>query len=230
MNKMKFFLIPTVFILFVTMGFTQESSVEVELSTFNKLKVFDGISVNLIKSSVNKAIITGENTQKVAIVNNDGVLKIRMEIEKIFSGFRTFIDLYHTDELIVIDVNEDARIASEQIVIQDILELKAQEGGEINLNCQIEQLLVKAVTGGDVITSGFTNNQDVQINTGGTYNGKEFKSSFTTIKVNAGGNAEIYATKYVKAEVKAGGKVKVYGDPEKMDEKTILGGSIERIE
>ena len=48
--------------------------------------------------------------------------------------------------------------------------------------------------------------------------------------MNAGGNASIYATNYVKADVKAGGTVKVYGDPEKMDEKTVYGGKIERVQ
>ena len=48
--------------------------------------------------------------------------------------------------------------------------------------------------------------------------------------VNAGGNASIYATNYVNANVKAGGRVFVYGDPLKMDEKTVFGGKIERVD
>ena len=201
-----------------------------ELAPFKELKGFDGISIKLIKSDVNKAVITGANTQKVSIVNNKGVLKIRMQIDKIFSGFRTFINLYYTEELTTIDVNEDAYITSDGIFKQDFLELKAQEGGEIELNCETEQLLVKALTGGDIITTGFSDNQDIIINTGGTYLGSMFKTKFTTVKVSAGGNAKIYASKYVKADVKGGGKVLVYGDPEKMDEKTVFGGSVKRIE
>jgi hypothetical protein len=214
----------------ISFSYSQEEKITQELEPFRELKGFDGISIKLIKSDVNRAVITGANTRKVAIVNNNGVLKIRMQIDKIFSGFRTFVNLYYNEELLVIDVNEDALITSEDVFVQDVLELKAQEGGEINLNCQTEQLLVKTITGGDIITTGFSDNQDVKINTGGTYNGKTFKTKFTTITVSAGGNAEIYATKYVKADVKAGGNVKVYGDPEKMNEKTVFGGIIERIE
>ena len=153
-----------------------------------------------------------------------------MKIDKIFSGYRTFVKLYYTDNLKIIDVNEDAQIYSNDVIVQDILDVRAQESGELNLKCQTEQLLAKAVTGGDILLKGFTNNQDIVINTGGDYNGQEFKSKFTTISVNAGGNASIYATKYVKADVKAGGTVKVYGNPEKMDEKTVFGGKVERIE
>jgi len=229
MKTIKFFFYTLVFFFFLH-GNGQEEKITQELAPFKELKGFDGISIKLIKSDVNRAVITGVNTKKVAIVNNDGKLKIRMEIDKIFSGFRTFIDLYYTEELSIIDVNEDALIISDDVLVQNVLELKAQEGGEINLNCQTEQLLIKSVTGGDIITTGFSDNQDVKINTGGTYNGKTFKTKFSTISVSAGGIAEIYATKYVKADVKGGGKVKVYGDPEKMDEKTVFGGTVERIE
>lgn len=210
--------------------FAQEDKITQELQPFTELKGFDGISIALIPAKENKAVITGANTAKVSIVNNNGRLKIRMNIDKIFSGYRTFVTLYYTEQLSIIDVNEDALIYADTVLTQDQLDLRAQEGGELRLNCQTEQLLVKAVTGGDINVTGFTDNQDIVINTGGSYNGKTFKSKFTTITVNAGGNADIYATTYVKANVKAGGSVNVYGDPEKMDQKTVFGGKIQRIE
>ena len=207
----------------------QDEKIIVELEAFTKLKAFDGLSVNLIKSSENKAIITGANTKKVAVVNKDGELKLRMEVTKIFSGYRTFIDLYYSEPLVVIDVNEDARISSEETLQQDVLELKAQEGGEVIIDAKVEQMLIKSVTGGIITATGSSDNQDVAINTGGIYEGKDFKTKFTTVNVNAGSTALIYATDYVKATVKAGGEVKVYGDPAKMDEKTVFGGKIARI-
>ncbi len=207
----------------------QDEKMTQELEKFTQVKAFDGLSVNLIKSDVNRAVITGANTKKVAIVNNKGVLKLRMEIDKIFSGYRTFIDLYYTEALIVVDVNEDARISSEQVLKNDVLELKSQEGGEIDVEVAVEQLLIKSVTGGVITAIGVADVQDVNINTGGVYEGKELKSKFSTISVNAGSSAAIYATNYVKATVKAGGEVKVYGDPAKMDEKTVFGGKITRM-
>lgn len=220
----------TMLLLFTFHGIiAQEGMVTKELEKFNKIKGFDGISINLIKSDANKAVITGANMKRVAIVNNNGVLKLRMKINKIFSGYRTFIDLYYTEELLVIDVNEDARIVSEETLKQSVLELKSQEGGELNINAEVEQLLIKSVTGGIITVTGSADLQDVNINTGGTYKGKELKTKFSTIQVNAGSNAEIHATDYVKATVKAGGEVLVFGDPLKMDEKTIFGGKITRM-
>lgn len=219
-----------VVLLFVLQTTTaQDENITHRLEPFSEIKAFDGLSVKLIKSTENKAVITGANTKNVAIVINDGVLKIRMQVTKIFSGYRTFVEVYYTDKLVVIDVNEDAKISSEEAIKQDILELKAQEGGELSIKTEVEQLLIKTVTGGVIETFGNADLQDVAINTGGIYEGKELKTKFSTINVNAGSKAEIYATDYVKATVKAGGEVLVYGDPIKMDEKTVFGGKITRM-
>ncbi|SIQ03345.1 Putative auto-transporter adhesin, head GIN domain [Maribacter ulvicola] len=207
----------------------QDIKVTQNLDSFKELKVFDGLSINLIKSTENKVIITGENTGKVAIVNNEGVLKIRMQIGKIFSGYKTFVDLYYAGDIVVIDVNEDARIVTEEVIQQDILELKAQEGGELIVSAVVEQMLIKSVSGGIIKTAGSSNVQDVQINTGGVYEGKNFETNFSTINVNAGSRAEIFAKDYVKATVKAGGEVLVYGNPDKVEEKTVFGGTIKRM-
>ena len=83
----------------------QDAQVTHDTGPFREIKVFDGISLNLIRSDRNQAVVRGENTRQVAVVNNDGILKVRMEITKIFSGYRTFVDLYYTDPLLIIDVN-----------------------------------------------------------------------------------------------------------------------------
>jgi len=223
-----------ILIFMVSLAFSclraQDGDISQNLQKFTEIKLYDGISLSLIRGDVDKAVISGAHTDKVAIVNNGGVLKIRMEIDKIFSGYRTFVELYHSENLKVIDVNEDARISSDETYVQPVMDLRAQEGGEVEINCQVEQLLIKAVSGGKIFAGGFSNNQDVVINTGGSYSGKTFKTKFTTISVNAGGNAEIYATDYVKANVKAGGEITVYGNPLKMDESTLFGGKIKRVE
>ncbi|MGB5458321.1 MAG: head GIN domain-containing protein [Eudoraea sp.] len=207
----------------------QDGKISMNLTKFTEVKAFDGISVNLIKSNEDKAVITGANTDKVNIVNTDGILKIRMQITKIFSGYRTFVNLYYSENLLVIDVNEDARITSEELINQEVIELKAQEGGELKIKAEVEQMLIRSVSGGVITTTGGSDVQDVAINTGGSYLGKEFKTKFTTVNVNAGSNAEIFASDYVKATVKAGGEVLVYGDPTKMDEKTVFGGKVTRL-
>lgn len=209
--------------------FGQAGTIKHSLSAYQEVKVYDGISVTLIPSDRDEAVVRGEDTDKVAVVNTQGVLKIRMQITRIFSGYKTFVDIYYTKAPRIIDVNEDARIVAKEVIRQDVLEVKAQEGGEIQVQAQVTQFLVKAVTGGIIKASGTSKNQDVQINTGGVYHGKDFQTGFCTVNVNAGSTAEINASDYVQANVKAGGQVLVWGNPERMDEKTVFGGTIKRM-
>ncbi|MGB5317553.1 GIN domain-containing protein, partial [Eudoraea sp.] len=173
-----------VFCLFINFSsFSQDQTLTTKLSGFTKVKVFDGISVNLIKSSENKAVVTGVNTDNVKFLVTDGEIKIRMAVTKLFSGYRTFVDLHYIETIVVIDVNEDARIISKETIKQDVIELKAQEGGELQISAEVEQMLIRSVSGGVITTAGKSDIQDVAINTGGTYQGKDFKTNFTTVNV-----------------------------------------------
>lgn len=84
----------------------------------------------------------------------------------------------------------------------------------------------KAVSGGRIEVSGITKNQDVQVNTGGFFEGDLLKTEQTTVQVSAGGNAYINASEYVNAKVRAGGTIRIYGKPKAIDQQTVLGGTI----
>ena len=204
----------------------QEGLLEQNLKKFTELKVFDGISVELIKANKNKIEVTGSDVDQVAIVNKRGRLKIRMEIDKIFSGYKTFVKLYHTEDITLIDANENAYIEVIKPLKQINITLRAQEGGEIKAALKVQRLELKSVTGGNIVTKGKAKNQNVLINTGGVYEGDALKTEQTSVNVNAGGKAYVNASKYVEATVRAGGKIRIYGEPKIIDKKTFLGGRI----
>ena len=204
----------------------QQGLLEQNLKKFTELKVFDGISVELIKAKENKIEVTGSDVDQVAIVNKRGRLKIRMEIDKIFSGYKTFVKLYHTEDITLIDANENAYIEVIKPLKQINVTLRAQEGGEIKAALKVQRLELKSVTGGNIVTKGKAKNQNVLINTGGVYEGDALKTEQTSVNVNAGGKAYINASKYVEATVRAGGKIRIYGEPKIIDKKTFLGGRI----
>ncbi|WP_340064100.1 head GIN domain-containing protein [Ascidiimonas aurantiaca] len=223
---MRFFGTLVVWVVSLPLLFAQEGTLEQELGTFDQIKVFDGISVELIKASENKIIVSGEDVDKVAVVNNNGTLKIRMEIDKIFNGFETFAKVYYSGRIDLIDVNENAYISLSEPLKQIAVELRAQEGGEIDVVLDVQRLEVKAVTGGTIEASGKAINQNVSVNTGGNYEGDDMKTEQTKVVVNAGGNAYVNASEYVEASVRAGGRIRIYGDPKVIDKKKFLGGRI----
>ena len=85
------------------------------------------------------------------------------------------------------------------------------------------------VSGGIITLSGKAKNQDVVVNTGGVFKGKECFTEQTKVSVSAGGSAEVYATEIVKANVKAGGSIMIYGNPKLADTKKVLGGKIKVV-
>ena len=48
----------------------------------------------------------------------------------------------------------------------------------------------------------------------------------TTVTVNAGGLANVYATDLVDAKTRAGGTITIFGKPKQINEKTVAGGNI----
>ena len=83
-----------IFLALTTVSFSQ-TKIERNLGEFSKLAVYDGINVELVKADVNKAEITGKNTRNVVVKNKNGDLKIRLNLEKRFSGDRTKVVLYY---------------------------------------------------------------------------------------------------------------------------------------
>ncbi len=212
------------FILSSLIGFSQD------LGDFNEIKTYDGLAVELIASDKNAVELSGQEKDNIQIENKKGTLIIRMKISKLFSGYKTFVKLYYKDPFSIIQANDESFISIKETITQDKLLLEAYESALIEANLKLDQLLVKAFFNGEVKLTGSSKLQDITINTGGTYSGENLKSSFTTIVVNAGGNASVNATDYVNANVKAGGTVLIYGNPKKVDEKKLFGGFIKRMD
>ncbi|MGB5227128.1 MAG: head GIN domain-containing protein [Eudoraea sp.] len=205
-------------------GFTQ-TMLDKEVGDFREIKVYDLIEVNLIKSDDNRIIIKGHNVYDIKFVNKNGVLKLRMELDKKFQGEDTFVEVYYTD-LRTIDGNEGAKIVCNELVEKEKIELRAQEGSHIKIGMDVRDVEMKAVTGGIIEASGLAKNQIIVINTGGVFEGRELLTEVTSIKISAGGEAELYASEKLDVNVKAGGDVFVYGNPKDVNKTTLAGGRV----
>ncbi|GAB1856445.1 head GIN domain-containing protein [Flavobacteriaceae bacterium MHTCC 0001] len=218
------------FLLFATMSLSisAQKTIEKTIGEFTELKVYDLIHVEMIKSNEDKVVISGKNKDDVLVNNKNGTLKIKMKLEEVFDGGKTTVKLYYTN-VDIIDANEGANIVSDDVIEQFEIDLSAQEGGKINVKIDVTYANIRAVTGGDIITSGKAQQQDISIYTGGDYDGKNLKTETTEVSIRAAGEAYVYATKKVDAKVRAGGDIYIYGNPKKIEESKVLGGRIKVI-
>src|SRR5699024_8411014 len=123
-------------ILIVILGFTSlkaQDNLTKDLGEFHQVKVYDGLSVTIKKADKNQAIISGKNSSEVVLVNKNGKLKIRMNINEVFNGYTTYVTLYAKGLIDVIDANENSQIKSDDTFSQVDIDLNAQEGAEIKL-------------------------------------------------------------------------------------------------
>ncbi len=222
--KNLFFLIATL----ISLNAAAQQSVEKSVNEFSTLKTFDLIEVNLIPSSENKVVISGTNPEDVSIVQTGKTLKIRMTLKKLFKGSDIEVNVFYTN-IEVIDANEGSIITANNLIKQDKLELRTQEGATIDAHIEVDYLKIRAVTGGIIETRGEANTQDISIYTGGIYNGESLNTKTTTVSINAAGEANVRASQTVDARIRAGGNVYVYGNPKTITENIALGGNLKRM-
>ncbi len=215
------------FLFFVSVAVFSQGPINKKVGDFSEVKVYDRIEVNLIKSEENLVVINGEDVEDVQVINKDGKLKIRMHIDKIFNGEKTFVEVHYTS-LKIIDGNEGASITSNELIEQDNIVIKVQEGAKVKVGLDVDRVNIRAVTGGVIETRGRANSQEIVLNTGGIYEGKHFETKSTKVSIRAAGEAEVNASDTVDANVRAGGDVYIYGNPQTVNENTLFGGRIKR--
>lgn len=197
-----------------------------DLGEFNKLKVFSGLRVKLIKSDKASIEIKGNNSEDVVVKNVNGLLKLSVKLPHAFDEDQTLIRVYFTKEIELIDANEGAVITSDDKLKQSFAEIRAQEGARIELRIKTQNLKVKAVTGGIVTLSGKAINQDVIANTGGIYEGFDLQTLNATVVAATGGEAEVNVSDLLEAKVKLQGYIIYKQRPKNLKKKRLLGGTI----
>lgn len=208
--------------------FAQEN-IEKKLGEFNTLKVYDLINIEMVKSDENKAVIKGGDPYDVEIVNRNGKLKIRMDPEKMFDGANIYITLYY-ENIDVIDANEGSRVKFKNSIEQYEIDLKTQEGAQIDADLKVTYANLRAVTGGIINCTGTSKNQDISVYTGGEVDAERLISEFSEVSIQAGGEVSVNASERLEIKIKAGGDVYIYGNPKLVDENRVLGGRVKRMD
>ncbi|MBW3518862.1 head GIN domain-containing protein [Flavobacterium sp. NKUCC04_CG] len=213
------------FLLVAQIGTAQTTK---QVGEFTSVKVFDKINATLVPSNDYKVELSGANSDLVEIVNKNGSLRIKMPLSKTLQGDDVKAIIYYKN-LDAIEANEGAIIKSDATLEDVSLHINVKTGGKITLKVHVERLNVKANSGGVSTVKGKTKMQDIIANSGAIVNHKELESEQTDVTVNAGGTADIRATKLVEAKTRAGGVISIYGNPKTINEKIIAGGTIKKV-
>ena len=191
---------------------------------FFSLKVYDKISVVLIHSTENKVETDRENAD-LETVNKNGELKIRMAPAKILQGNQVSVKVFYKN-LNDIQASQGSVISAEGEVESNMLSLTSNEGSSINIAVNSKTLSAKLNSGGEITVTGNAGHQEILVNSGAKFLGKNIESESASVTTNAGGFAEVNVTDLVNATTRAGGVIDIYGDPNDRKVKNVIGGKI----
>ncbi|PCH77769.1 MAG: DUF2807 domain-containing protein [Flavobacteriaceae bacterium] len=213
------------FFLTSTVLFAQDSSIKM-LGDFNTIKVFNGLTVNLISADNAGIQLVGDKSDDVVYKNNNGMLKVSMKFPETFNAKDVTVTVYYTDDLHTIDANEGSLVQSSDVLKRQNIELRVQEGAHINLDINTKYLTLKAISGGILTLDGKTTNQTVEVTTGGVYEGYNLTSVHTDILCTTGGQAGVNVSEDLDANVRFGGAVTYKGKPNSIKKNKFIGGKI----
>lgn len=215
-----------ILITVLALGQTITAQVTRNLGDFSTVRVFDRISVTLVKSSENKIVINGSRAEDVEVVAKNNELKIRMRLTKLLKGEDINATLYYKS-IDQVEANEGSFVSSADTFNVTAFQVNVKEGAHVKLSLDVQKLKSKASSGGISELSGKASNHSATINAGGELKAKSLITSQTDVTISAGGEADVYATDFVDAKTRAGGNIDIYGGPKQVNKKTAVGGTIE---
>ncbi len=221
MNRIKLIIL---FLGFAAFSYAQDRTEN--LGDFNELKIFNGLTVDIVRSDEAKIEISGEKTGDVNVKNVNGKLKLSLKFPENFNPDKVKITIFYNLDLTILDVNEGSAIFSNETIDQVSLTVKAQEGAYIHVPIDVKYLTVKAVSGGSIKLKGRAINQDVLVTTGGVYDAYELTTEYADVTAASGANIEVNVSNLLDANVRFGGTIFYKGNPEKVNSKKVMGGKI----
>ena len=211
--------------LLFTIPALSQVNIDRDLGDFSKVAVYDGINLELVKSEENKVEITGKNTSFVVVKNKNGDLKIRLNLERRFSGDRTKVTLYYKSLYNIIS-HEGSNIFSKDTLKQADLNIKANSGSTQNFLVNLNTLNTVAATGANINISGKVEYHDTTVSTGAEINAEKLRTRETYATSTTGGVLNVSANKELEANSKLGGIINVHEKTDKITESSSVGGVV----
>ncbi len=227
-----------VFLLSLTLTislFAQENKEKQDISKevrsvkeFDKLKVTKGINVTLIKGLKPEAEINIVNaaTEDVIIENDKNELTIKMKT-RIYKDVSVQVYLTYT-ELREIKTSSGADVDAEGVISGNYLVLDAGMDSSIELKVDVETLEAN-VSAARITLEGKANTVEAKATTGGKLEAGKLEAREAFITSNTGGVATVNVTKKLEAKAGTGGKIEYSGEPEKVESREIIGGSVTEL-
>jgi len=202
-----------------------QENVNRNLGEFTKLSVYDGINLELIKSDENKVEASGDNTRFIVVKNKNGNLKIRLNLQKRFSGNKTIVKLYYKNIYSFI-AHEGSNIFSKDTIKQADLKIKSHTGSRIDIPVELNSISVTSTAGAKVTLRGSATYLEASSATGSEINARNMVIEDGDVSALSGSMVDVRAETSLEAIARIGGVINVHSKTERITEKVSLGGVV----
>jgi hypothetical protein len=202
----------------------QEYNQAIELP-FKQLKVVGNIRLILIPAEKQSLEFeAGQDLEGLNLESKEGglFLKTKSELNKEppIKGKLLYRTLTH------IEVTKGGHVQSPDTLRADILSLKAESGGKIELSVLTDSLSALINQGADVILYGQTRAQSINAYTWGNYLSYDLDVVDTFVKAATGAQVKVNASGILDGNATSKATVGYWGEPQQKKIKTSVGGEV----
>jgi hypothetical protein len=200
------------------------------IGPFDKISIFGSIDALIEKSEKDSLTIESNSVdlEKITVKTDGKTLKINTT-DKLFDNRKQVTIIIKYREIKEIKINGGAELTSKNEFNEKVLELIAGSGATITLKINSDFVDATIGQGATIRLDGTCRKQNVEVSSGGIYSSFELKCDSSYLKANTGGIIKAFANTLLDAAASTGGQISYRGTPKIKKEKTILGGSIEKM-
>ena len=206
------------------------------VTSFHGIDVATGIKLILTEGSTEEVAVSASKTEyrdKIVTKVVDGILKIHYETQlgainkkKESKELRAYVSYKKLDKL---DVTSGAEAEINVVLTAASLDLKANTGGQVKGEININTLKVNQNTGSKITLSGKAELLEVDGDTGSKFLGEGLKTINCTATAGTGAAVFITVQKELNAKANTGGYIKYKGEAGVRSISTNTGGSVSKI-
>lgn len=199
-----------------------------ELSAFDQLDVSDAIEVELKKGDKRDIIITASGIGLDQVSTKIEKRKLVLEISgnhpksSSVSAVLTYVQLNE------IEAGSGARVIVKDIIENKTLSLKVSTNAYIEAEVKSDKLILEAETNAKMFVKGTTDNLDYNAFTNAEVDGEGLVVKNAAIRTNTNAYGSFEVLESLTGTAATRGRVIYKGDPNKIDVKESIGGTIEQ--
>ncbi len=197
------------------------------IDRYEELRIVSGLEVHIENGSENEIIITGSDADKINVSSEDGKVRLSVSLSGLLEERNYDIKVVVKDSIEVIDINQGSQVSLNANLDQKKIEVRVQEGATFDGRLETGLVVLRAVSGGNINIQGLATMLKLTVNTGASVDAFDLNCSNADVLAMSGGIAQVSVYNILNAQVKFGGSIEYRGQPEVLNEKKVLGGSIE---